>query len=102
MFEHLLAKHRTIAKRHTPERVATRLDIAGRKQRADLAASGERAERRNVTDNRREPAGDRFDECVAASFVMAAEHENVCSAVKRRHSIVWNRPDEPHPPREFG
>src|SRR5688572_26315691 len=56
--------------------------IADRYEGADCAVAGEAAERGDVADDGREPAGERLEQSVAAAFTVAAEHEHVACAAE--------------------
>ena len=59
--------------------------------------SRDRAERRNVGDDRQRTAGVRFEQRVAAAFVMAAEHEEIAGAVERGEPLVRHTARQTHP-----
>ena len=57
------------------QRAGERTGITARPERADCAVPGQRPQRRNVRDDRRQAGGERLDQREAAAFAMATEHE---------------------------
>jgi hypothetical protein len=80
----------------TVTRRARGLGMAGFPESAERSARRDGAERGNVGDHGENAAGARFEERIAAAFLMAAEHEQIRGAVERRQPLVRHWPDETH------